>query len=830
MKIVVLLIFFLIIINNVYCLEYPLLKEQEGFFKDVNNNTVFLENILISDVNGITINNNNIQEKIDANQLRINIDDIDFRDSINDYTYNNDINNLRYKEVYFDYNQSSILINNYYEYVLDVNISRYKIYEDNYFIISDNNLLVYEYQEAEKEFIKKENIDTNYLINDIEIIDYNGLTYIFLANDDFGISVYEFFDTNKSVEFVKNVVFSLGGFDYISENILFEINNNKFIFSVHRGGGGRRAVVYTLEEIFTTENYTDQRSIDDNNYVDVSVSGIEGKIFMTYPEDFCEVNYSENGTYISYFCNYAKKRLFPTGDENLTFVVDDINKTHISSYNTNNLNAEESISSIDTNKTIYDVGLINIITDNNSTIYKIYTLHENGLTIIDYNTTSNQFNLIEQNNKYDINLDTTKTKHQSEYLLQLNTLNIGHKNKIITLSNKRKYKIIYYTPFPIKTLTTNITNITFSLYNSSSFSGDINTTFSIINDYIKDSNEDAFSFDIFLKNKNTLEITNIDENILLTEDICFLEEKLNLCSYIFNIKQINNQNALPYGEYDVVISIEDLNIFKTTTIFFNLTKPTTGGSSNTTNNTQTTSSSSTPQPPLEQSNIEEVDIIKNTIFLLEKEYLEEKDVFKQYLLEFLIDDISFDINYSKDLEDIKKSYEETINKYNQRVKIIVNEYEGIKEKVAIKKYDVSRIIKKTIKKIEILDKDIKTYLFVEIKDINNTTIDFIDKKKIITFVGEINQEDDFIVFKENIKYLIEFQPVNDYAYEIKEKERRFIEKPQEEHFKERKSNFSWFFIVVVFYSIFCVFYYLYKNSIILKNPKKIKKKRFKKKN
>lgn len=805
MKYIVFL-FLLLLISNAYGLEYPRMIEQEGSFIDLEE--ISLDYLLISDENGTTITEDNFKNKIDGNSFEMYIDEVDFREL--GYSYNEDVNELRYKEIVYEEAENKINVQKVYDFVFDIDINGFYIYDDYYFLISDNNFLLYEYEE--KEFLLRENVDTNHLVNDIEVIDYNGSVYVFLANEGKGISIYEFFDVNNSFSFVREVVY---GNSFLAKKLLsFELEGEEFVFSVQETyidgiGFLKTAVVYSVEGLLVGGDAEDNSSISYTEYIH-NITFLENEVvFFYFDNKFCIYKYIYNeGIERDFYVCRTNTRLFPIGDQNNLFLVDDSNHTSISVYDPNT-NLDVNISSIDTNKTIYNLNLINKITDNNTTIYTIQALNQNTITTIDYNSTSQTFNIKNIQN-YSLNLDTNNLKYQSEYNNQTNTQYVGQKNKITKINHIQNYLLRYYIPYPLNNFNLDITNIDYNLYNS--FTGDINTTFNITNDYIKDINsEEKHKFNMYLKNKETQQTITIDTNISITENICVLDNKQSNCSFIFNIKQIHDQNNLTYNDYDVLFTIEDLNVHEKQTITFDLTKPTSGGSGGSSSSGRTSSSSSpssSPAPsspkPLEETTIDEKQIITNSLELLKKEYEKEKQVFKKYFLESQITNLVFDINYQQDLEKIKENYDQLLEQYNHRKTITTKEYIPTNQK-QIENYKTIEDTKK-ITQIKIQE---KKYLFVEI-DVNKKTIDFIDKKQIIEYQGDVLFEEDKIIITDNVKYLIEYQNISDQLYrEIKPEEKTEIKTSKE--IQEKQPSIIFLIIIIFFFSA-CSFYIYKKTS------------------
>ncbi len=807
MRCIVFLFIFLMFIGNIYSLEYPLAVDQEEFFRDANN-SFFFKYSFLSDSNGEIITSNNFQEKVDDNSFRLFIDSFDYRDV--GYVYNEDVNNLRYKDIHYDYEENKIIVNSNHNFSFDIDIDFFYVYEDYFFFLSDTNLFLYEYDDVSKEFFYRNRLDTNHSLYNLEVIDINESTYVFLASNELGISVYEYFDSNYDFGFVNNVVYSFGGDDYLAKRIVaFEIEEQKYVFSVQERDLMKHAVVYVVEELLGgggVETITGVTFFTD--VVSTKKLPTQAEIIVNFDDQYCIYSYFINdGLNVDSTCQ-TKKRLFPTGDENLLFVVDDINNKHLSVYNTNNLQANTPLATIDTNKIIFNLNLTNKTTDENTTIYRILAINEKGLTTIDYNNLSQTFTIIDTKENFSFSLNPNQITYPTKYLSDKNTLYLGHNNLTI-IDNRITTTLSYYTPYPLSNFNLSKTNITYNLYNSSSFNGDINLTFTIFNNYIKDNN--THTFDVSLNNTQTI---TIDENILLSTNICSQGNKESECFYVFNIKDIHNQNNLSYGDYNLTLTIDDLNIQHAKNFTLNLTRPPSGGS-----NKSSSTNPSAPPPSPPQEPIDEQKIIENTIVLLEKDFLQEKQLFENYFLSNFQDQISFDINFSQDLSLIKEDYNKLLEKYNTRNKINIKEYSLTKDNKEEKQVieDNNYFITKTLTKktylIEITTKeDTQTYLFIKINHINKQTIDFIKKQEIIEYEGDINSFlDNMIVFNKDIKYLIDYKQISNKVYQIQEKKKEQEDKIYIEE-QKKQINFSLLLLPIIFIFCFFIGYYLYKTK------------------
>jgi hypothetical protein len=774
-------IFFIFFSNSVCSFEYNEVKEItiNNDFLDFN---IFIDlgYYKISDSNNSLINTSNFFYNLDLNQFKFKIDSLDYRERNYNLVIDENID-LKEKDLYFDLN--NLVISGSLGNIFDLNlvITNFSKKGDLFFLISDTNLFVYSFADSSFNYLFR--IDTNQPIYNLEYLSYLDHNYLFLANGSNGVGIYEV-DLNSDI-FALNigqVPFSYSGFDYNTSFVYYfeSIYSGDYLFVFVNHFTQLRFVLYDLSELINLGvdcqngfiiggNYTPQ-SIwhnKDLNKLIIPLKNSDTTGYLNYVDDPLGLSVFSSGQFAG---NYTDLDSL----DNIAFVID---QNNFKSFNKNQIGGPISpIKTLDVNKPIKS-----FVINRDSNLF--YLLFDNNIKIVDYNILDNDFSVIRTISGLDSDLN--------KIIFDNDAMFISQKGDLTKINLDQNYSLTFFVPFPkITSFSLNPNNINYSLYNS--FLGDLNFSF-VIEDYNILKNDSDFSpltFDINLTNENRslsiLKDQNIDNNICENLDLTS-----KYCSFLINIKNINNSYSLTNGNYEFVLLTNQL---KKIPFIFNLSRPSGGSGGSHTSSSSSSCSLPTPKPP-QSVNYKEV------LDLLEQNYITKKDLFDSYLLDFPI--LNFDLNV--DCNTFSSDYNSLLEAYNNLPNIDLKKT-TISNKLPFfdnKEYDV---INNYSKKITFLTSNNKKYIFVEI-DLNfneNIILDNLDYSKVIETTEDLNKFDsNFVIINKDLNYLLLDSAQNNYfdlieiVKKSKEKEIISTEAFLEEEIKEVK-NYKITYGVIIF--------------------------------
>lgn len=792
MKIYKYLLLFIIILflRNIFGFDYNQVREItiNDQFYDFN---IFIDlgYYKISDSNNHVIDQNNFYDAIDNNEFTFFISSIDHRQK--DYNLVIDENQeLKERNLYFDLN--NLTINGSLGYNLDLNksITNFFIKNDLFLLASDTNLFVYRYQDREYNFLCQ--IDTNQTIYNLEYISYLDHNYLFLANGSNGINIYQI--DLSSAEIALNlgqIRFSSDGFDYDTSYVYFleSAHSRSYLFSFVTNSAQVRYVLYDLNGIINLENYLEHGFVLGGSYKPQTIWHNQDLNRLIIP-----LKNSTNTGKIDLIDDPSGLSIFSSGQ--FSGIYKDLdsfsNKAFSLSSDKLNVYNKDSIGDATTPLKTLDLNYPARSFTINKDLNRFYVLYDNNIDVFDYNYENNNFLFLR--NILHTDTDLNKIIYDNNYLYVSKNTNF----KKINLDNN--YSLRFFIPSPkIKDLTLSPSNINYSLY--SSFSGDLNFSF-IIEDYNllkKDSNFSPLTFDLNLVNEDRsislLKDQNIDNNICKNIDLTS-----KFCSFLINIKNINNSYSLTNGSYDFSFFTTQLN---TVPFVFNLSRPNGGSGGSSKSSSSSSSSPPTPKPPQSVNYTEVLD-------LLEQNYITKKDLFASYLLDFPI--LNFDLN--TDCNTFSSDYNSLLEVYNNLPNIELTKTTISKDLPFFesKEHD---IVNSYSKKITFLTSNNKKYVFVEI-DLNfneNIILENLDSSKVIKSTEDLNKFDsNFIIINKDLNYLLLDSAQNNYfdLIEIikKSKEKKIIDNEivLEEEIKEVK-NYKITYGVIIFILFLLLFWF-----------------------
>jgi len=795
MKIYKYLLLFIIILflRNIFGFDYNQVREItiNDQFYDFN---IFIDlgYYKISDSNNHVIDQNNFYDAIDNNEFTFFISSIDHRQK--DYNLVIDENiDLKERDLYFDLN--NLTINGSLGSIFDLNLEITNFYkkEDLFFLVCDTNLFVYLFESGESQFLFR--IDTNQPIYNLEYRSYLDKNYLFLANGSNGIGIYEV-DFNSS-DFALNlgqIRFSYGELDYNTSYIYFleSAHTGGYLFSfVNHPGIPTRGVFYSILDLLDLNS-----TVPDNRHNTISDNLVPQTIWHNQDLNrlIIPLKNSTNTGKIVFNDQPSGISIFSSGQfsgtyKNLTSLSEkafSLNTDQLNVYNKDSIgDATTPLKTLDLN---YPVRSFTI----NKDLNRFYVLYDNNIDVFDYNYENNNFLFLRNISHTDTNLN--KIIYDNNYLYISKNTNF----KKINLDNN--YSLRFFIPSPkIKDLTLSPSNINYSLY--SSFPGDLNFSF-IIEDYNllkNDSNFSPLTFDLNITNEDRsipiLKDQNIDNNICKNIDLTS-----KFCSFLINIKNINNSYSLTNGSYDFSFFTTQLN---TVPFVFNLSRPSGGSGGSSKSSSSSSSSPPTPKPPQTPNYVEILDLLKQN-------YITKKDLFASYLLDFPI--LSFDLNV--DSNTFSSDYNSLLEEYNNLPNIEITKTTISKDLPFFesKEHD---IVNSYSKKITFLTSNNKKYVFVEI-DLNfneNIILDNLDSSKIIKSTEDLNKFDsNFVIINKDLNYLLLDSAQNNYfdLIEIikKSKVKEIIDNEivLEEEIKEVK-NYKITYGVIIFILFLLLFWF-----------------------
>jgi len=750
-------------INDINYIIAPKQIIQNGFF---NKGLLSLDHYSFGDLNGNYVDSSNLNNILDLNQFRLFIDGNDFRD-FNYFITTNDFNQEDYRKLFFNLGNGIINYGSLNNFVIDYNISYFTVLNNLYYLVDDSNLYIYDYNTSTYDFNLISSLDTNDEISSIEVFNSNNSNYLFLANNGNGISIYNITDTNVNDinnHLVGNVVYN-NGIDYNTTFIYSFVTSNdlNYIVASTSSGYNGAVVFYKVEDLIAL-NPVVAAAQRDNTSSEYRAGKFwhdldNNSIYIPYEDQAktTKVVYNFNSTTVNINSVTNKNQCFLDiyGFKGVVFALNS-DYSSLSSYDLENSLTDNfeyfstAISTYDANESIYAVSYAE---DYN----QIYLQLENKLIVLDYNFENNTF-LISKI----INSIITNTNNNIQYLnYDINTLYLGQANKF------SKYDVFdynfmtyYYLPY-VKASNLSLSNssINYGLYNNTSFDGNITISFNVFdyNTQINTTNFNAYTLNLYLKNNNNT--YNIQNDVNLDLDICTRDNNRTYnCDYNFNIKTLNNNYNIEYGNYTLYVDFIDNNYSITTNFIFNLTNNS-GGSGNSSNNSSGPSSGGgTPITNDPKAIFEYLD----NIILLKEEYNNTKRQFNNHLISY--PNLSFDINSIQSLINFKIDYFELLEKYNALLLINLKPKQIITKDLSYttNNYNiVDKNIIKSAREIEITDNNTTiNYLFIEIKIMEplglKFIIDEVDKNKIINSTSAITEfiDNKYIKITKDTNYLV----------------------------------------------------------------------------
>ena len=790
------IIFFLILLlNTIYSedinlLEYPKEISQVSTFNDLNY-FIDLDYFSICDINNINVNQSNLQEKVDDNQLQIILDNF-YYDYYNLNLITENYDNSLFKDLYFDIDTSYIQINNKQDLNLDYNIDYFIIDTNNYFFVKDSNIDIYEYTDDTKEYNYLSTLDSNNIIYNLEIIDYNNIKYLFLANKQNGISIYNINDNNildVNNHYLGSIVFNWGPGDYNTTYITsFSAENdvNYVLAVVNKEWTLSRAVFYKIEDILDlnsiipssrhdalSDNYLPQKIWldEDQNKFSIPFGNQEKTAYVKYRivSDNLEIDVTGSTNDCSYELEHIHNRVFAIS----------YNQNKICSYDLQDFpNIFTLETEIDLNNMIYSL-------ESNSDLNKLYALQEDQLIILDYNFEIDEF-VVDQNISFNNMLNLNLNLDLHEMILKDDiVLNIGCINGFSKVLLFNDYNITYFTAYPdFSDFSLSESNIDYDLYNSD-FNGDVTFSFNL---YDYNINKNNLDYNIFNYNLNLTDNSTFNYNIINNQNVDLntctkSNNRIYNCEYIFNIKDMHTTENLSYNTYFLNLNIGDLNKAVSKSFVFDLTNDTGGGGGN--NNNPSGGSPFSSLPIIIVDCNKEKDALQNNLFLLKKDYFDRKLLFNSFLLS--IEDINFNLDLNKPFIDVYSDYNTILEKYNslEDLKILssffasrkIESFNNNNNCDNYNKYIIENYLSKKVSIIDIIDSNsniLSKYYFVEI-DTNNIKLDenmfFIDYVPSIDLIVDITysnvnlfdvnmDSNNCIFFNKDVNYLLDFYAVN----------------------------------------------------------------------
>lgn len=768
--------------NHINYLITPKLIYQTGY---LDQNLLDFNYYFFCDVNNNKGTQSNLQQIIDENQLNIFFENKDFREKY--VLKTTDYNFWEYNSLFFDVNKMQIITPSSLVLNLDKNINYFKIDSNYYFLVSDNVLLIYEYDILNNQFSYLSTIDSNDLIYSIVKQDYNSHTYLFLANNGNGISIYDITDENildANTHFIGNIVFNNNGIDYNTTRIdyLQTPTNLQYIVSseTNTDTNNTFVVLYKLIDLINLNGFvgnSQKKQVFADPYraheyfLDVDCNAIyipykqennSAQVVYSYDENTINITASTNSSQNLMFIDSMYNRVFTLSSDFNGISVFDLNNFRDKySYNTVSL-----LTSIPLGEHIYSFVL-------NKDQNKIFVQLKNKLISLDYNFENDSFS-IDKNIFISTNLFSPilsmASLSSSLIFSQINNISL-FENSLDYLLYNTPYELYYFIPqTSVTDYFSDYTNINYTIYNS--FDGNIILSFTL-NDYNilkQDSLFVPYTANIFL---NGIQDYNIITALDLNEEIC-VQEQIGkyVCQYVWDIKEIYNLTPIQNGNYLLTLKIPQISSTNTLNFTFNLTTPSGNGNSGGTSGHSSgghssgggSNGGSVYVPSIQISEPEPVNMqdFLDNLALLEKEYINKQNVFNNYLLQLPF--INFKIDTNQSFDEFLKDYNEIIKDYENLPEL------GIKNKILINNF-IPDIYLQSIINYQIIDRNIEKwatdlevnsnhYWFIEINVFkapqgNQKIVDKINLDKILdSKISLQKQDDNFILVNGSVAYLI----------------------------------------------------------------------------
>jgi len=659
------------LLSPVFAIDIELVFES-GILDDSN---IDLDYYSIADRNGVRIDVNSLSLAVESGDLNILFDDIDYRDY--NYSLNTeDYNYLDNLSLYFDMNDTKILLGSIRNHSIDYNITYFNIIDGVYYLVSDNNLFVYEMVDNNLSLLSE--VDTNDFIYSVAKSDDNGNDYLFIANNGDGVGVYDITDSNIndiSGHYVGAVIYNYGGSDYNTSYLssLETSNGLKYIVATQINDFFSGVILYKVSDLvnlITTIGSNDRVVVMDtlesasnyffdNDYNSISIpyfaSGKTMKLVYNYNSNDVNI-YSNSLKSVSYpLLSFMNSRIFSlTADSN-----------GIASYDVNDFrnNFEISFSA----KASINLGDRIFSLTTNQDLNEIYAQLSDRIAVFDYNFITDEFSL--DRNILGISTPTTAECTSSIYNSSEKTLFVGQTENFTEIPDQpltifgTSYQVNYYLPATtLEALSLDTNQIDYNTYyDSNSFDGIITATFNIYDYNISKSYDlNEYYFNVYLDGNCDY---NIEDSVFIDLNLCSREDnRTYLCNYDFNIIQLNDDLNIEYSTYQFTIDVNNANLISSVDFNFDLTpeeevieeeEQNSGGGGSHSNSNY---GSGAPSLQVNNPSIN----YQDNIDLLEISYLQKIQLFDNYHIPFEI--INFDLN--QDSNNFINDYNEILEKYS----------------------------------------------------------------------------------------------------------------------------------------------------------------------